>query len=472
MGLLDLPPELQRLILLQLDPGALRELASSCHHFHNAIMGEHDAADELWTCLLSSRFRTTPPTKASSSRDRHSAAPGLTRKSRDVYAQWHRQMRVPNSKYIGTRTAHFAKGRMGSWHPHHDHPHADSQDSHGEQPKLEQHVTVDLLRRARSVYADRRFHSAHDNGQLPDYDLFEKGYPVRALDDGHSLTPAGQSGRAEPSNPRHLCAWVTVHSSDDCRVRSCGMELRVMVQNVGMDAVFLAPAHVYVALSTGRRLDTNIRLAEASRMAPVSHRQDRSRNRAGIAHHETFMPRRALALEPRAPGNSTTADHTHFADTQLDGQPDESDGFGLNFVASQFVVERAAPPSQLGRSKHSGLPRLPSSSSTSSAVDTRHCIDNSWAPSGVVRLQKDDYCVMKLLIQLPGVVHEVDALERLDALCIPIHTESEPSGRMKVSPAVLRADFDDRMIWDRYELMPGGWWVRTDKSGAPGSNGL
>lgn len=73
-------------------------------------------------------------------------------------------------------------------------------------------------------------------------------------------------------------------------------------------------------------------------------------------------------------------------------------------------------------------------------------------------LQKDDFAIVTIDVKMPGALFEIDALERLDALHIPV---SWGAGTVQ-----LVARFQEKTIWDNYERLPGGWWVRVRASTA------
>lgn len=74
-------------------------------------------------------------------------------------------------------------------------------------------------------------------------------------------------------------------------------------------------------------------------------------------------------------------------------------------------------------------------------------------------LRKDDFVVLTVEILVPDAKFEVDALERLDSLHVPA---VRIGGRYEV----LVATFREKVLWDSYERLPGGWWVRRDDCSA------
>lgn len=70
-----------------------------------------------------------------------------------------------------------------------------------------------------------------------------------------------------------------------------------------------------------------------------------------------------------------------------------------------------------------------------------------------VRLRKDEFAVIRLSVKVPDGRYEVDALERLAALDVPVQWGDEELVR-------LHADFRDKPLWEMYERLPGGSWVR------------
>lgn len=76
-----------------------------------------------------------------------------------------------------------------------------------------------------------------------------------------------------------------------------------------------------------------------------------------------------------------------------------------------------------------------------------------------VVLAKDDFAVLNVEVRVPGARFEVDALEQLQNLTLI-------ASRGGDAACELVARFQDRVLWDSYERLPGGWWVRKDASSA------
>ncbi|PXF41642.1 hypothetical protein BWQ96_08653 [Gracilariopsis chorda] len=66
-------------------------------------------------------------------------------------------------------------------------------------------------------------------------------------------------------------------------------------------------------------------------------------------------------------------------------------------------------------------------------------------------LELDEFAVIVMDLRLADTVFEVDVLERLEHVRIPVITHC-------FQEAV--APFLDGVIWEAYEFLPGGWWVR------------
>lgn len=74
-------------------------------------------------------------------------------------------------------------------------------------------------------------------------------------------------------------------------------------------------------------------------------------------------------------------------------------------------------------------------------------------------LRKDDFAVLTVEVQVPGAKFEVDALERLASLNMPVLG-------LGGGCEELVATFREKVLWDSYERLPGGWWVRKDVTNA------
>lgn len=68
-------------------------------------------------------------------------------------------------------------------------------------------------------------------------------------------------------------------------------------------------------------------------------------------------------------------------------------------------------------------------------------------------LSRDDFVIVSVELFIDGAVFEIDALERLDCVVVPV---LEDGRRFDVV-----CKFSDRQIWQCYELLPGGWWARN-----------
>lgn len=68
-------------------------------------------------------------------------------------------------------------------------------------------------------------------------------------------------------------------------------------------------------------------------------------------------------------------------------------------------------------------------------------------------LGRDDFLVMFVDVKIVGPDFEIEALERLEKVIVPVVVGGE------TVPIVCK--LSDRIIWDAYELLPGGWWARV-----------
>lgn len=67
-------------------------------------------------------------------------------------------------------------------------------------------------------------------------------------------------------------------------------------------------------------------------------------------------------------------------------------------------------------------------------------------------LRKDDFVVHSVQLRVHSAVFEIDALERLTHISIPVVADGKPDN--------VICKISERQIWDSYELLPGGWWAR------------
>lgn len=103
-----------------------------------------------------------------------------------------------------------------------------------------------------------------------------------------------------------------------------------------------------------------------------------------------------------------------------------------------------------GTHLHTNRPPLAGLSAKVAAV----AIDRAGPPARAGRLAKDDFAVVALDVVVEGALFEVDVLERLRTIAIPVATDG-PS-------VMLEAAFRERAVWDNYVELPGGWWARAD----------
>lgn len=74
-------------------------------------------------------------------------------------------------------------------------------------------------------------------------------------------------------------------------------------------------------------------------------------------------------------------------------------------------------------------------------------LDTQW------RLGMDDFVVVPIDVRMCGADAEIDALERVTEVHVPILVDGTES--------TVVARMSDKQIWDAYELLPGGWWARV-----------
>lgn len=198
--------------------------------------------------------------------------------------------------------------------------------------------------------------------------------------------------------------WVTVVSTEDCRLVGGRLQMRILLQNVwgGGGLRYMVGTGLRFVLKDGVSIDVDekrclMRSGSSSGGSIGSARVGRGRLRTAEDKELPFRESR---------DGWTTDEYKAFVTTCL--------------------VERA------GREKGVG-------------------------PSTI--LKKDDFAVLTVEVQVPGARFEVDALERLASLYLPVV-------RLGGGCEMLVAKFHDKVLWDSYERLPGGWWVRKDVTSA------
>lgn len=224
-----------------------------------------------------------------------------------------------------------------------------------------------------------------------------------------SQYPSFAKGRLRRHDTAAL-VWVTVVSTDDCRLVAGFIRLRVVLQNVaGGTPMSFDATRASFALTD----DVVI---------PVRERPPRGNARlsGGSVGVQTRRRRRVVgtAEDKALPFRRSPSPVTPVPDRR-------------EYSAS---LEKVV----LGRAGGGEL-----------------TLDNG---DGRQELQKDDFAILTMDVKMPEALFEIDALERLDALHVPVcwGTDAVP----------LVARFQEKTIWDNYERLPGGWWIRVQASTA------
>lgn len=205
--------------------------------------------------------------------------------------------------------------------------------------------------------------------------------------------------------------WMTVVSEDDCRIRETGLRVRVIVQNVWASKLVVPVRGVafqirncgFIGITggTGSNDDCHARVVDC-----VTERADRRDDRKS----SRFAP---CASSPGL----------------MAGRPGGRPG------------GRPADPAQLGEGTLPG--------ETLGAIDEKDIADGA-RYSAVLR--KDDFCIISAQVAVKGAVFEIDALERMEFVYVPVIVDGDKN--------VVICRLSDRQIWQCYELLPGGWWAR------------
>jgi hypothetical protein len=424
MNMLALPPELLHELLLRLDPPTRRALAHTCRAMRDAV----DKGDALWRELLERRFRTRAPTFR---------APAAPRQPRDVYVQWHRQQRPPASRLTSAATALFAKT---------------------------------------TTCQSKQGHKTHAA------EACARRYAPDNKDKTSAMLGKHTAGRPIHDHHPQVLVWATVKSADDCRVGPHGLVLRVVVQNIGIAPINVATRHISITLTTGRKLQPwqsqwahfsgsnseqgqhhqppcdhaasqpllpNVHSCLTPVGSPGSSANPRDLPRRALAHHQAFMPILTpanIALSSPNRDEHHLDDHPH--NQERPAAPSSAIPSELTIVEDDFIIDRVADFISAGNRRRDRGHIDATSRTTPTPLHATVIPDR-------IRLLKDDFFIMHVQVRLAGVVHEVDAVEQLDWIGIPVWEEFKCEG-------IARANFDERVLWERYELMPGGWWVRKE----------
>lgn len=94
----------------------------------------------------------------------------------------------------------------------------------------------------------------------------------------------------------------------------------------------------------------------------------------------------------------------------------------------------------------------PSSDGHSAAIQSSVIDNASDNPNQDNSLLRNDVAVILGTIRIPGCIWEVDALERINAVVVPVIVDGKHCDIM--------CHLNDR-FWESYELLPGGWWARV-----------
>lgn len=214
--------------------------------------------------------------------------------------------------------------------------------------------------------------------------------------------------RGEISNG--AVAWVTVSSADDCRLVRGVIRLRLVVQNIcaGRAAMRVDPRLFRAVLTDGHVVRMSQGCAGAG---------------AGACACESHVVRKPGRWLCRG-----TADDRELPFRRMERSPPPKEQYSAR-VAGTIV-------SRIG---HYPAP----------------CVEERPPKDEPLVLQKDDFAIYSLDVDLPGALFEVDALERIGAVVVPVRWGDKPV-------TLLKAPFKESTIWQNYDRLPGGWWVRSD----------
>lgn len=220
---------------------------------------------------------------------------------------------------------------------------------------------------------------------------------------------------------RGALVWITVVSTDDCRLVAGSLRLRVVVQNVaGGEMMRFQLAKASVRLTDGHVIDVNDR-----------HLSYRSLNRSHDLQYRTGKGRLANHRTRTCRARGTAQDKS----LPFHLRPPISPVRALSEVYQATVVECF-----IG---HAG------------EVDGEDTFVKKRRNNA---LGKDDFAILTVDIYMPCAQFEIDALERLQSMHIPVSWGSAGEA------VPLIADFQERVMWENYERLPGGWWVRAETS--------
>lgn len=503
LPLLLLPPELLNEVLLRLDPPSLCAISETCRSLRDAVNSPN-----LWHAYLSRRFRIHVLRFRGT----------VTRTPKDIYVQWHRQQRMPLSKHTNQHTPVFARGVETIVSPLRkqvDIGQCDSAQQACSLPTCSLTTPIAILdepnlqldqqqRQYQRCVCQNLNQNYHPTAWQSPYQIEEMHCPEPCVFQASLRCPCtencvstGNHGPCKlPLSVRdNLCnnfnyqktkeidrftrrrqnggggvlAWVTVPSTDDCRVDPAGLQLRFVIQNIGVHSAWLSPAQVSLLLTTGERLAVANKPNPGHRSQPAF--QDLHVIPSPVrakSHHQQFMPQCRPNRRSLNRGNLSHLTNQSISCNDCEAISRERDSPSdceLSVIEHSILIDRTTfSSSRVAYSKRR---------SHSLAVDAAQPMPV------VIQLEKDDFCIISLRLKLPDVVHEVDALERLDLLSIPLRRldsrglpqtknchpdQSKPHSLHADCHSCVHAKFINNTIWQNYEQMPGGWWARRDLS--------
>lgn len=492
-SLLSLPPETLQEVLVRLDPPSLCAVAETCRAMRDAV-----DAPSIWRAHLARRFRI-----------QSLQFRGLiARPAKDVYAQWHRQQRMPRSRLTNQRTTVFAQGVETTPCPlqqyesvtQYDTTNAMSQFPSIQQPSWSMDAGVQSFvpRDSSQTQIQSRPHrstpiTSSSNSRCACQTknvalrrcICTSSHHLRDHLRANSVRASSKAKarlyKVKPNSGSSVLAWVIVNSTDDCRVGTAGLQLRLILQNIGIHRVTICPTQLHLQLTTGEKLHVSqksgtrchsMRCNDCSCGAKLMHK------RHAFQYHNLQAPTSvnrcdaASALSPHSCVSivrpSSTLRNSHHDFTTLETPANTGE---LHLSPHGVYVDRA----------NIFIASVPNQESCIRSLSTNDAASFPF----VLFLDKDDFCTISLRLKLPDAVHEVDVLERLDVLSVPLYRRYDQQLTEDVinmisprsfenAPTLIQscvhAEFAHNTIWQNYEQMPGGWWARRDVTDASLSN--
>lgn len=241
-----------------------------------------------------------------------------------------------------------------------------------------------------------------------------------------------------------VLAWFTVTSSNDCRMANGGvLRTRIIVQNacaqtkekvsvlMSQVAVQVRDMGLFVLTDDDNGRHTWCTTSGMPNASMRARARNRARAHAAVATQEQTC---RVSMAPHQRPIHFKAKHTL---SQYESQQEQL----------QTQREQLSLCENGDHHHHGSDPLMMSDSFTSRRKSFMRRTKRDDA------LGRDDFLVMFVDVKIAGPDFEIEALERLEKVIVPVVVDGV------TVPIVCK--MSERIIWDAYELLPGGWWARV-----------